>query len=131
MEVPNLVKDLQPDVLKELSLLLNPDMVVSKDWRSLASKFNMKYQHILNYERKSDPTAAVLNDWWSGPGDKTVTVLISMLRSMKRIDAVNLLKPHEFTGMYDERESIFPSIYTLFSEAPPGVMGNKGTCHFY
>lgn len=94
------VEDLPMDVLKDLSLHLNPRMVSHGDWKSLAGRMGMKYIEIINYERCSDPTLDVLHKWCSGPGDKTVSTLLGILEQMNRADAIKILQPYEFCGMH-------------------------------
>lgn len=93
------VEDLPVGVLRKLSLLLNPRMVCGGDWQSLAGLFKMKYIEILNYGREVDPTMAILPKWWSEPGDKSVSKLISLLKELKREDACKLLEDFEFCGI--------------------------------
>ena len=94
------VEDLDVKVLKDLSILLNPHMICSGDWRDLAGKFGMKYAQILNIkELERNPTLAVLKDWWDEAGDRTVSVLLGMLTDIKRADCVRLLEPFEYYGM--------------------------------
>ena len=81
-------------------MLLNPRMMCGGDWRDLAGKFGMKYMQILNVdEREKNPTLTILKDWWAEDGDRTVAVLLGMLKEMKRADCVRLLEPFEYYGM--------------------------------
>ncbi len=98
------VSELDHAVLKKFSILMNPRMVVGSDWMSMAGAFGLTYQEILNYDRQIDPTLAVLKDWWAEDGDRTVTALIKILESIKRFDAVKLLRPHEFCCKYKLRK---------------------------
>eukprot|EP00794_Sanderia_malayensis_P012482 gene12482-13765_t len=73
-------------------------MAVVGDWQSMAGRMGFKYGEVLNFNRRSDPTSAVLRQWSEDQGSEaTVTELMKILRDIKRNDAVALLKKHEFT----------------------------------
>ena len=99
--VPTLVSSLSMDVLERLGMKLNPRHLM-KDFRYLAGKMNYNYEMVRNIERQRNPTIFLLNDWFmthARNGEpKTVTDLIELLKDMQRDDAVDLLKPVEFTG---------------------------------
>jgi hypothetical protein len=96
------VSNLNPSVLEELGMFLNIRMPL-KDIRTLAGKLGYSFQRVLNFEREHNPTVSVLEDWWTSYGkngkEKTVSELVAKLKEMKRDDAVDFLKPHEFTGI--------------------------------
>ena len=93
------VRDLPQPVLKTLSMHLNPRMIVGGDWMSLAGEFGKNYMEIRNFELAPDPTMAVLEDWWSDVGDKTVSRLMDIMKKIKRFDVFKILEPCEFYGM--------------------------------
>ncbi len=100
MPYHRLVEDLNPGTLRELSQHLNPDAVATENWRSLANHLGFTNRNILNFARVQvqDPTFSVLQEWWSGKGVKTVTILLDILKKMNRFDCVRLLEAYEFTG---------------------------------
>ncbi len=99
MPFPRLVKDLSAGTLHDLSQLLNPDVMVAENWRSLAGHLGFSITNILNFERERDPTLSVLQEWWTtGREEKTVRHLLDILQSMERYDCKRLLEPYEFTG---------------------------------
>ena len=99
--VPTLMSGLSMDVLEKLGMKLNPRHPL-KDFRYLAGKMNYTYESVRNFERQKNPTAFLLSEWWMSNAEKgeqkTVTDLIKYLQEMKRDDAVELLRPVEFTG---------------------------------
>lgn len=99
--VKTLVCKLKPDVLQELGMYLNPYMPL-KDYRSLAGKLGYTFMRVVNFERERNPTIALLEDWWTSFNNKnepkTVSELMQVLEEMRRDDAVDLLKPYEYTG---------------------------------
>ena len=92
-----LVSSLDGDVLSQLSMKLNPRMLL-KDYQTLAGKLKYTYEYIRNFALDSDPTLALLQHWWSMKrgNEKTVSVLIGLLSDMERDDAVELLRPYEY-----------------------------------
>ena len=99
--VPTLLNGLSMDVLEKLGMKLNPRHPL-KDFRYLAGKMKYNYEMVRNFERQKNPTISLLEDWFMSHtrnGErKTVTHLIELLKDMKRDDAVDILKPVEFTG---------------------------------
>ena len=101
VRVPTLVRYLRMDVLEELSFKLNPRHNM-KDFRYLAGLMNYNYGMVKNLERQKNPTTYLLSEWdmsHAANGEaKTVGDLIELLKQMKRDDAVEILRPFEFTG---------------------------------
>ena len=99
--VPTLASSLNMEVLEKLGMKLNPRHPM-KDFRYLAGKMNYNFERVRNFERERNPTIALIADWYTSNADdgeaKTVTQLIDLLKKMKRDDAVDLLRDHEFTG---------------------------------
>ena len=99
--VPTLMSSLSMDVLEKLGMKLNPRHPL-KDFRYLAGKMNYTYESVRNFERQKNPTVFLLSEWWMSSAEKgeqkTVTNLIEYLQEMRRDDAVELLRPVEFTG---------------------------------
>ena len=99
--VPTLMSSLSMDVLEKLGMKLNPRHPL-KDFRYLAGKMNYTYESVRNFERQKNPTVFLLSEWWMSNAEKgeqkTVTNLIEYLQEMRRDDAVELLRPVEFTG---------------------------------
>lgn len=99
--VSTLMSCLSMDILEQLGMKLNPRHPM-KDFRFLAGKMNYNYESVRNFERQKNPTVSLLYEWWMSSernGEvKTVTHLIELLKSMGRDDAVNILRPVEFTG---------------------------------
>lgn len=94
------VEDLDVAILKQLSMHLNPRMMCGGDWRNLAGHFGMRYMQIVNIdEREKNPTLAILKDWWTEGGDRSVSALVRLMKEMKRADCVRLLEPFEYYGM--------------------------------
>lgn len=89
------------DILEKLGMKLNPRHPM-KDFRYLAGKMNYNYESVRNFERQKNPTVFLLGEWWMScerNGEvKTVTHLIELLKDMGRDDAVEILRPVEFTG---------------------------------
>ncbi|XP_047133654.1 uncharacterized protein LOC101236630 isoform X1 [Hydra vulgaris] len=86
-------KDLPADILAELSFILNPPLI-GKDFRNLAGKMKKSFQVVRWLEMQKDPTASLLEHWWSDNGSRTVEDLIVLLKEIQRFDAVKLLEPH-------------------------------------
>lgn len=114
--VQTLISNLKPNVLDELGMYLNPRMPL-KDFRTLAGKMGYTFMRVRNFERESNPTVSLLEDWWTSFGkkgeSKTVGDLIKYLEEMRRDDAVDLLKPFEFTGKYYKLHSQFNGSFDL------------------
>ncbi|XP_068704662.1 mucosa-associated lymphoid tissue lymphoma translocation protein 1 homolog [Montipora capricornis] len=102
VRVPTLVRYLRMDVLEELSFKLNPRHNM-KDFRYLAGLMNYNYGMVKNLERQKNPTTYLLSEWdmsHAANGEaKTVGDLIELLKQMKRDDAVEILRPFEFTDV--------------------------------
>nr|XP_047139965.1 uncharacterized protein LOC100202539 isoform X5 [Hydra vulgaris] len=93
-------KDLPADILAELSYILNPPLI-GKDFRSLAEQMNQSFQVICWLEMQKNPTASLLELWWSG--SRTVDDLIVLLEKIHCFDAVKLLEPYRYIDeVYDD-----------------------------
>lgn len=107
--VPTLMSSLSMDVLEKLGMKLNPRHPL-KDFRYLAGKMNYTYESVRNFERQKNPTVFLLSEWWMSNAEKgeqkTVTNLIEYLQEMSRDDAVEILRPVEFTGKSYHTSSI-------------------------
>lgn len=127
--VSTLVNCLSMDILEQLGMKLNPRHPM-KDFRYLAGKMNYNYESVRNFERQKNPTVSLLYEWWMSSernGEvKTVTHLIELLKSMGRDDAVNILRPVEFTELsqYPSGKDYQPTHVTLPPEAPFPIGGN-------
>ena len=101
VRVPTLMTSLSMDILEKLGMKLNPRHPL-KDFRYLAGKMSYTYERVRNLEYQKNPTVALLGEWMMSSADRgearTVTDLIELLKDMKRDDAVDLLRPVEFTG---------------------------------
>lgn len=101
VRVPTLMTSLSMDILEKLGMKLNPRHPL-KDFRYLAGKMGYTYERVKNLEYQKNPTVALLGEWMMSGADageaKTVTDLIGLLKGMRRDDAVELLRPVEFTG---------------------------------
>ena len=99
--VQTLVRCLSMDVLEKLAIKLNPRHPL-KDFRYLAGKMGYNYEMVKNIERQKNPTTYLVSDWdmthATNGESKTVSDLIEFLKEMKRDDAVEILRPFEFTG---------------------------------
>ena len=99
--VPTPLRCLKMNVLEELSRKLNPRHN-TKDFRYLAGLMNYTYEMVKNLEREKNPTAYLVSEWAmchaSGGEPKTVGDLLELLKEMRRDDAIEILKPFEFTG---------------------------------
>ena len=100
MSVPKLVEDLDYGVLKDICNLLNPSTRIGNDWRAFAGHLGLSVRDILLLEGDVNPAFAVLKQWLSRDGQKTVSFLIDVLRRIERFDAMRHLQDHEFTGVY-------------------------------
>ena len=58
-------RDLPADILSELSMILNPPLI-GKDYKYLAGKMGKSFQIVRWLEMQRDPTASLLEHWWSG-----------------------------------------------------------------
>lgn len=98
--VPTPLRCLKMNVLEELSRKLNPRHN-TKDFRYLAGLMNYTYEMVKNLEREKNPTAYLVSEWAmchaSGGEPKTVGDLLELLKEMRRDDAIEILKPFEFT----------------------------------
>ena len=84
-------------VVEELCMCLNPPLM-RKDYRSLAGKMGFTHKQVKNIDTKSNPTEELLAIWASGKGSKNVTDLIELLTAIKRYDAIEMLKEHEYNS---------------------------------
>lgn len=109
VRVPTLMTSLSMDILEKLSMKLNPRHPL-KDFRYLAGKMGYTYERVRNLEYQKNPTVALLGEWMMSGADqgeaKTVTDLIELLKGMRRDDAVELLRPVEFTGKFYGRADL-------------------------
>ncbi|XP_031553377.1 mucosa-associated lymphoid tissue lymphoma translocation protein 1-like [Actinia tenebrosa] len=98
------LSNLNPNVLEELGMFLNPRLI-SKDVRTLSGKLGYSLRRVQNFERERNPTACMLEDWstcYEEGQEKTVSELLVKLEEMKRHDAVDFLKPYEFSEVQQE-----------------------------
>ena len=114
VRVPTLMTSLSMEILEKLGMKLNPRHPL-KDFRYLAGKMNYTYERVRNLEYQKNPTVALLGEWMMTSADRgearTVTELIALLKEMRRDDAVELLRPVEFTGKsYDRVDRKFNSM---------------------
>lgn len=69
--------------------ILDREMIICHDWRSLASKFSYKMSDIRLLERKESPTLALLEDVaFKEPATK-LSELIDKLSELERDDVVD------------------------------------------
>lgn len=76
-----------------LSLYLNPDTVVAAGWTLLAEEMDYGYLEIRNFERISNPTLAVLEDWEKKCSQASVGRLLELLRKIERHDILTDIAP--------------------------------------
>lgn len=76
-----------------LSLYLNPDTVVAAGWTLLAEEMDYGYLEIRNFERISNPTLAVLEDWEKKCPQASVGRLLELLRKIERHDILTDIAP--------------------------------------
>lgn len=76
-----------------LSLYLNPDTVVAAGWTLLAEEMDYGYLEIRNFERISNPTLAVLEDWEKKCPRASVGRLLELLRKIERHDILTDIAP--------------------------------------
>lgn len=99
--VPTLMSSVSMEILEKLGMKLNPRHPL-KDFRYLAGKMKYNYESVRNFERQKNPTIFLLSEWWTSSAQngemKTVSHLIHFLKEMRRDDAVEILRPVEFTG---------------------------------
>ncbi|KAK2568420.1 hypothetical protein P5673_007452 [Acropora cervicornis] len=120
--VPTPLRCLKMNVLEELSRKLNPRHN-TKDFRYLAGLMNYTYEMVKNLEREKNPTAYLVSEWAmchaSGGEPKTVGDLLELLKEMRRDDAVEILKPFEFTGPHSYQDYLNYVGSPLRSQIPP------------
>lgn len=102
---PTQVSDLPHDVVEDICLSLNPRLL-GKDYRSLAGKMGFTHKQVKNIDCRQNQTEEVLAIWVSGPGSKTVTDLIDLLKSIQRFDVIKLLKQHEYSVIPNRSTSV-------------------------
>ena len=93
-----LVSELDQSVITQVTMRLNP-ILMMKDYQALAGKMGYKYYEIKAFGLERNPTAAVLESWWSQKGDRSVNALIKILESIERYDVTELLEHHRYVGM--------------------------------
>ncbi|XP_065639754.1 uncharacterized protein LOC105847102 isoform X3 [Hydra vulgaris] len=86
-------KDLPADILARLSFLLNSPLN-GKDFKTLAEKMKKSFQFIHWLEMQKDPTASLLEHWWSDNRSRKVKDLVILLKEIQCFDAVKLLAPY-------------------------------------
>lgn len=118
--------NLPHDVIEELCLILNPSLPL-KDYRSLAGKMGLRYIYVKNLDRAENPTEKLLQHWWSEEGSKTVTDLIELLMQIERHDAIDLLRPHEYTVHMNKRP--YSTISGTSSTKEPCEMDSDMSTH--
>lgn len=78
---------------QKLSLYLNPEAVTASNWTHLAEEMEYNYLEIRNFQRLTDPTSSLLDDWQKKNSQATVGELLNLLRKIERDDILTDLSP--------------------------------------
>ncbi|XP_018408995.1 PREDICTED: myeloid differentiation primary response protein MyD88 [Nanorana parkeri] len=78
---------------QKLSLYLNPEATVASNWTHLAEEMDYSYLEVKNYDRCSNPTSALLDDWQKRKTQATVGDLLNLLQKIERNDILTDLTP--------------------------------------
>lgn len=84
---------------QKLSLYLNPDVMTASNWIHLAEEMDYDTLEIRNFQRLTDPTSSLLDDWQRKHSQATVGELLNLFKKIERDDIFTDLAA--LIGMWD------------------------------
>lgn len=99
-------------------MMMNPPLH-RKDYRALAGKLDYSWYHVKDLDRQPNPTATLLEKWWSDGRGRTVTDLIELFKKVDRFDVIEELETHEFVVVHPRPTSNGSSTASSFCAKVP------------